>query len=728
MVFKHKKLLTAGLSAIMLISQAAPVLAVTDEDIQAAQNEKWATEQELAGVESDIAYTESLKQEVLDKIEGYDKELIITITAIKSLDKQIATKTAELVHTGEELEKAIENQNEQYDAMKKRIQYLYEQGGEAGWGSLIIGDANLSETVDTVDYTQSLYDYDRSELDSYTETVEKVETLQTQQTAQKAQLETMKKEQVSAKQNLEDLKSAAQKESEDYEGKIEEAEALAAEYYALIEQQNAQIAELQAQKAAEEEAARKAAEEAARKAAEEEAARQAAAEEAARQAAAAAAAQEAAYSGYGDNTYTDEQNAQRAATQAAIASGASTVDTSGGAGYGSATAVSSGGFTGQDVANYALQFVGYPYVWGGTSLTGGCDCSGFVMSVYAHFGIYLSRTTYTQANEGIGVSYGEMEPGDVAFTPAFDLKAKYIIHTIGPVWGGGDHREREIVADCYRKSLELAEELGCESIAFPLMATGNYGFPKDEALRIALSTISTFLLSHEMEVILVVYDKESFEVSGKLFSDIKAYIEEEDAVYKPRGRRRIRKDLTSKSDTEVLYHENDFGDTSELLPDAEDFHHAEGVQSDWEPVQSEDAVYFDADIIGDAFIPEVGSAIDERIRHLDKTFQEHLFTIIDRKGLKDPEVYKKANIDRKHFSKIRSNVDYKPSKMTAVALAIALELNLDQTRDLLMRAGLALSSSNIFDLIIEYCIENKVYDIYEINCILFEYDQPLLGA
>ena len=152
------------------------------------------------------------------------------------------------------------------------------------------------------------------------------------------------------------------------------------------------------------------------------------------------------------------------------------------------------------------------------------------------------------------------------------------------------------------------------------------------------------------------------------------------------------------------------GDITELLQDDEEA-----------PVQS-DKVAFDVSI------PVVGSGIDERIRHLDKTFQEHLFTIIDRKGLKDPEVYKKANIDRKHFSKIRSNVDYKPSKMTAVALAIALELNLDQTRDLLMRAGLALSSSNIFDLIIEYCIENNVYDIYEINCILFEYDQPLLGA
>ena len=138
---------------------------------------------------------------------------------------------------------------------------------------------------------------------------------------------------------------------------------------------------------------------------------------------------------------------------------------------------------------------------------------------------------------------GEMKPGDVAFTPAFDLKAKYIIHTIGPVWEGGDHRERESVADCYRKSLELAEELGCESIAFPLMATGNYGFPKDEALRIALSTISTFLLSHEMEVILVVFDKESFEVSGKLFNDIKAYIGDKDADYRPRRRRRIQEYL-----------------------------------------------------------------------------------------------------------------------------------------------------------------------------------------
>ena len=270
---------------------------------------------------------------------------------------------------------------------------------------------------------------------------------------------------------------------------------------------------------------------------------------------------------------------------------------------------------------------------------------------------------------------GFMSPGEVAFTPAFELNADYIIHTVGPTWDGGDKGERETVAQCYRRSLELADELGCESIAFPLIATGNYGFPKDEALKIALSVISSFLLSHEMEVLLVVYDKESFEVSGKLFSDIKAYIEDEEAVYQPRRRRR-------------LY----------------------------------------ADEADEYTLSTIGAGIDKKVLHLEKTFQEHLFTLIDRRGLKDPEVYKKANIDRKHFSKIRSNTAYQPSKMTAVALAIALELNLDQTRDLLMRAGLALSSSSVFDRIIEYCIENEVYDIYEINCILFEYDQPLLGA
>lgn len=304
---------------------------------------------------------------------------------------------------------------------------------------------------------------------------------------------------------------------------------------------------------------------------------------------------------------------------------------------------------------------------------------------------------------------GVMEPGDVAHTPAYDLDAKYIIHTIGPAWRGGDFGERETVARCYRKSLELADELGCESIAFPLIATGTYGFPKDEALRIAVAEISSFLLVHEMEVMLVVYDRESFEVSGKLFDDIKAYVEEDEVECVHRRRRRFFSNERWPESQNVLSIMDETGADPTTPEDDESV-----------------TMKVDTDCFASAL--KLNKPLSERLSHLDKTFQEHLFMLIDRKGLKDSDVYKKANIDRKHFSKIRSNVDYNPSKKTALALAIALELNIDQTRDLLMRAGLALSGSSPFDRIIEYCIETGEYDIYEINCILFDYDQPLLGA
>lgn len=291
---------------------------------------------------------------------------------------------------------------------------------------------------------------------------------------------------------------------------------------------------------------------------------------------------------------------------------------------------------------------------------------------------------------------GEMNVAEVAYTPAYDLHAKYIIHAIGPAWMGGNYGEREAVAACYSKSLALADELKCESIAFPLMATGTYGFPKDEALRIAISEISTFLLSHEMEVYLVVYDKESFEVSGKLFSDIKSYLEED----------------------EICMGAFPF-ESAELLAD-------ENTESRGMFRRKQVHVMDNLDSIQMNY--EESKSLASRIEHLDKTFQEYLFMIIDRKGLTDPEVYKKANIDRKLFSKIRSNIDYAPSKKTAVALAIALELSLDETKDLLMRAGYALSPSSTFDKIIEYCIEEEEYNIHEINTFLFEFDQPLLGA
>ena len=322
---------------------------------------------------------------------------------------------------------------------------------------------------------------------------------------------------------------------------------------------------------------------------------------------------------------------------------------------------------------------------------------------------------------------GEMEPGQAAYTPAFDLKAKYIIHTVGPAWRGGDFGERETVASCYRNSLELAKKLKCESIAFPLIATGTYGFPKDEALRIAIAEISGFLLGNEMEVMLVVYDKESFRVSGKLFSDIRMYIGDSDVEEMSLSEASRRSALpggsvgrASGNMSEPLYNRsagNSYTGKRRRRRRQLFGKHAE-EKAAVEEACTDAALPF----------PSEERSLEERVWHMDKKFQEYLFMLIDRKGLTDPEVYKRANIDRKHFSKIRSNPDYMPSKRTALALALALELSLDETKDLLARAGLALSPSILFDIIIEYCIKSKNYDIYDINCILFEYDQPMLGA
>ena len=306
---------------------------------------------------------------------------------------------------------------------------------------------------------------------------------------------------------------------------------------------------------------------------------------------------------------------------------------------------------------------------------------------------------------------GPMQPGEVAVTPAFDLDADYIIHAVGPAWMGGDCGEVETVARCYRSSLNKAKELGCESIAFPLMASGTYGFPKDVALKTAVSEISGFLFNNEMTVYLVVYDKESFEVSGKAFSDISSFIAEEEVVepdYRSHRRRRG----------------GSFGNVRRNI--SAGVRRSAGIDFSAETVEDsfEDSLYgYERSLDGFS-----ETDIDDVIKHKDESFQQRLFRLIDRKGLEDKDVYKKANIDRKHFSKIRSNVNYNPSKKTALALAIALGLNLDETKDLLLRAGIALSHSNTFDIIIEYCIDHHMTDIYEINCILFNYDQPTLGV
>ena len=290
---------------------------------------------------------------------------------------------------------------------------------------------------------------------------------------------------------------------------------------------------------------------------------------------------------------------------------------------------------------------------------------------------------------------GIIETGQAAVTPAFDLPAKYIIHTVGPVYWNGESGEAEQLYSCYEKSLKLASEYGCESIAFPLISTGTYGYPKNEAMQIALAAISKFLTQKEMMVYLTVFDEESFSVSKKLFADIDSYIDENYVQ-------------------DVLEYE--------YLHD--------GIPKPYAPmfVGNAAAARETAPFYGETkHTKAVERSLDDMMAQLEETFQEKLFRMIDEKGVTDVEIYKKANMSRKLFSKIRCNPTYKPKKITVIALAIALELNLDEAIDLLARAEYALSPSSKFDVIIRYFIEKKVYDIYTINLALFEHGQPLLG-
>ena len=279
---------------------------------------------------------------------------------------------------------------------------------------------------------------------------------------------------------------------------------------------------------------------------------------------------------------------------------------------------------------------------------------------------------------------GGCRTGEAKITGAYRLPCRYIIHTVGPVWNGGKCGEREQLASCYRTSLALAKEHGCETVAFPLISSGIFGYPKDQALRVAVDTIGEFLLHNDMTVYIVIFSRTAYQISSKLFADIAEYVDDHYVdAHTDSQRERLRRMSVLESRT--------------LSADA-------------------------------AAAPMAAGGLDEALAHLDAGFSETLLKLIDRSGKKDSEIYKKANVDRKLFSKIRNNPDYKPSKATAIAFAIALELNLDETRDLVARAGYALSASSKFDVIIEYFIGQKKYDIFEINEALFAFDQSLLGA
>lgn len=271
---------------------------------------------------------------------------------------------------------------------------------------------------------------------------------------------------------------------------------------------------------------------------------------------------------------------------------------------------------------------------------------------------------------------GSCAVGEAVMTDAFDLHAKKIIHTVGPIWQGGTADEANLLGNCYKNSLKLAYKNGYQSIAFPLISSGIYGYPVDAAFRVAVSTIREFLSTHQLFVYLVIYDQKGLHIESPKHPDISAYIE---AHYEYRH-------FTLE--------------------------------------QQEESIVLEAQVT--PFQPSKN--LDELLENLEESFAEKLLRLIDEKEMTDVETYKKANIDRRLFSKIRNVAHYTPLKKTVLSFAIALELNIEETQDLLASAGYTLSRSSKFDLIVRYFIEREDYDLYKINETLFDLDEVLLGS
>ena len=303
---------------------------------------------------------------------------------------------------------------------------------------------------------------------------------------------------------------------------------------------------------------------------------------------------------------------------------------------------------------------------------------------------------------------GEIARGDAAVTKAYHLPAKYIIHTVGPIWKYGTAHEFEILESCYMKSLEKAVELECMSIAFPLIATGVYVFPKDKVLQIAISVFSRFLMTQEMQIILVVFDKKAFQLSRQMVGEIDSYIdanyvkehresEYSEDEFKSRRSRCAREEENMRCfESRILAQEEIFCDAAPLLPEPER-------------------------------MPSKRS-LEEELDQLGPTFHERLFELIGQSGMENKEIWKAANLDRKHFSKIQCDAGYHPKKKTVMALCIALKLNLEQAVDLMARADWAFSPSSKFDLIVKKAILDHQYDIMQLNVVLFQYTNQILGV
>ena len=311
---------------------------------------------------------------------------------------------------------------------------------------------------------------------------------------------------------------------------------------------------------------------------------------------------------------------------------------------------------------------------------------------------------------------GDIPVGQCAVTPAFNLKARYVIHTVGPVWRGGMYGEAVVLEHCFQTSLETAVKHDCSSIAFPLISAGSYGFPLEEALQIAIKVFSRFLRDHDMHIYLIVWNRDAFLLSKSLFHDVKSYIDDHYIDH-------TEMDLCKYMASSVERADRDPYERRAERP-------ARSQRSVFQEHIPAPCVYSaptTAKQKASAKEPKF-SSLDELLTQTDAGFSETLLRMIDETGKKDSEIYKKANVSKQHFSKIRNNPDYKPTKATAIAFAIALELDLDQTADLIGRAGYALTNSSKFDVIIKYFISRKNYDMFDINMTLFQFDQVTLGV
>lgn len=333
--------------------------------------------------------------------------------------------------------------------------------------------------------------------------------------------------------------------------------------------------------------------------------------------------------------------------------------------------------------------------------------------------------------------FGGCKTGEARITPAFDLKCKYIIHTVGPVWQGGDHGEAELLRSCYRNSLHLAMEHGCDSIAFPMISTGVYGYPKKEAMIEATYEVNRFLLDHEMTVYFVLFDRETVLEDAALIRELREFIDDNYARAHTNERRRERFEdamlpYSASADAEAL-NEYVCMDVA-LIPESRSYSAAPKKKGLRELALPKSLAFPGKKAAKTAPLScpfpaaETGIAgLEEHIDHLGESFRDMLLRKIDESGMTDAECYTGANQDRRLFNKIKNQPGYHPGKMTVLSFAVSLRLDLAETEELLMKAGYAFSPAEIADVIIRFYIGRRFYNIYAINESLYAYDQAQLG-